>query len=125
MTISDKKRELAVATSQLYNTCDLSDLSFTTTAELHEKIEHLGQSRAMEALKFGIGIKHEGYNLYVMGSTGLGKNKTVNKLLDKESASAMTRPIGAISIILRSTRNRWYCNFLRVKDTSYSRIWSS
>ncbi|HEA26241.1 MAG TPA: ATP-binding protein, partial [Ectothiorhodospiraceae bacterium] len=92
MKISDKKKELTIATSLLYNKCNLSDLSFTTTAELHEKIEHLGQSRAMAALKFGIGIKYEGYNLYVMGSTGLGKNKTVNKLLEEESASASTPP---------------------------------
>jgi predicted ATP-dependent protease len=44
----------------------------------------------MGALKFGIGIKHDGYNLFVLGSTGLGKNTTVKKLLDKESVSAET-----------------------------------
>ena len=90
MNKSENSEELAVAISQLYNACDLSGLAFATTAELHETIEHLGQSRAMEALKFGIGIKHEGYNLYVMGSTGLGKHQTVNKLLEKESVSATT-----------------------------------
>ncbi len=92
MTISEKKRDLALTVSQLYNVCDLSDLAFTTTAELHEKVEHLGQSRAMEALKFGIGISHEGYNLFVMGSTGLGKHQTVSRLLKRESTSAPTPP---------------------------------
>jgi len=87
MTISEKKKELTVAISQLYNACDLSGLSFKTTADLKPTVEHLGQSRAMEALKFGIGIKHDGYNLYVMGSTGVGKNDTVKKLLKKESTS--------------------------------------
>ena len=44
----------------------------------------------MDALKFGIGIKHDGYNLFVLGSTGLGKNTTVKKILAKESAAAET-----------------------------------
>ena len=90
MTISEKKKELTVASSQLYNACDLSGLSFKTTADLQQTVEHLGQLRAMEALEFGIGIKHDGYNLYVMGSTGLGKHQTVKKLLKKESASGET-----------------------------------
>jgi len=87
MTISEKQKDLTVAPSQLYNACDLSALSFKTTADLKQSVEHLGQSRAMDALKFGIGIKHDGYNLYVMGSTGVGKNDTVKKLLQRESAS--------------------------------------
>ncbi|MEA3406064.1 MAG: ATP-binding protein [Pseudomonadota bacterium] len=74
--------------SKLYHACDLSDLAFANTAELPELSENLGQSRAMEALKFGVGIKHEGYNLYVLGSTGLGKNTAVRELLEKESKQA-------------------------------------
>lgn len=76
----------------LYHHCDLSKLPFNTTSELEHDYEHLGQKRAMDALKFGIGIKHDGYNLYVLGSTGLGKNTTVKKLLAKESVSAETPP---------------------------------
>jgi lon-related putative ATP-dependent protease len=33
-------------------------------------------------------MKHDGYNLFVLGSTGLGKNTTVKKLLAKESVTA-------------------------------------
>ncbi|MCK4710185.1 MAG: AAA family ATPase, partial [Gammaproteobacteria bacterium] len=74
----------------LYHHCDLSQLSFNSTDELEGYGEHLGQNRAIDALKFGIGMKHDGYNLYVLGSTGLGKNTVVKKLLGTESATANT-----------------------------------
>ncbi|MDG6778187.1 AAA family ATPase [Thiomicrorhabdus sp. zzn3] len=71
--------------ADLYHICDLSHLPFAQSDELEELDEHLGQQRAMEALKFGIGIKHEGYNLYVSGSSGLGKRTTVKELLETEA----------------------------------------
>jgi len=79
---------LKLAVESLYHHCDLSQLPFKTTSELQDEHDHLGQKRAMDALKFGIGIKHDGYNLFVLGSTGLGKNTTVKKLLAKESLAA-------------------------------------
>jgi lon-related putative ATP-dependent protease len=79
---------LKLALENLYHHCDLSQLPFQTTADLQDEHEHLGQKRAMDALKFGIGIKHDGYNLFVLGSTGLGKNTTVKKLLARESLAA-------------------------------------
>jgi len=77
-----------LAVENLYHSCDLSQLPFKTTADIEDDCEHLGQERAMDALKFGIGMKHDGYNLFVLGSTGLGKNTTVKKLLAKESVTA-------------------------------------
>nr|WP_284060482.1 AAA family ATPase [Pseudomonas sp. NW5] len=43
-----------------------------------------GQERAMGALHFGVAIAHEGYNLYVMGSPGLGKHAIVRQLLEQQ-----------------------------------------
>lgn len=83
-----KKQELSVSAFDLYHVCDLSDLTFTTTDEVEEISEHIGQSRAMEALKFGVDIKHEGYNLFALGSTGLGKHTTVKEHLEEEAKHA-------------------------------------
>lgn len=83
-----KQDSLKLDVESLYHSCNLSRLPFKTTADLEDECDHLGQKRAMDALKFGISIKHDGYNLYVLGSTGLGKNTTVKKILAKESASA-------------------------------------
>lgn len=92
MSQSNNKNNCKLPVESLYHSCDLSHLSFKTTADLEDVQEHPGQGRAMDALKFGIGMKHDGYNLYVLGSTGLGKLTTVKKLLEKESAAATTPP---------------------------------
>lgn len=88
MKQNNVKSDCKIASGKLYHHCDLSRLSFNTTADIEDACAHLGQGRAMDALKFGIGIKHDGYNLYVLGSTGIGKNTTVKKILAEESATA-------------------------------------
>ena len=43
----------------------------------------IGQSRALKALQFGIGINSKGYNIFVTGDPGTGKHSTVKKVLTK------------------------------------------
>ena len=68
---------------ELYKACDLSFLKFNTTQDLEDTTDIIGQKRATDALKFGIGMQHDGYNLYVSGSTGLGKHEAVKRILEK------------------------------------------
>lgn len=52
--------------------CDA--LNFKDTSELAPLQEGIvGQERAVQAMDFGLRIKHFGYNLYLSGSTGTGK----------------------------------------------------
>ena len=76
----------ALEPDRLYRACDLSRLEFETTAELKPLAEPLGQERALEALNFGVGMRHDGYNLFVMGSPGLGKQTLLKQLLEAEAA---------------------------------------
>jgi lon-related putative ATP-dependent protease len=70
----------------LYRRCDPDQFTFDTTADL-DKLEGLiGQSRAVEAVKFGIGIRQEGYNLYALGPHGSGKHTALSQFLEKTSA---------------------------------------
>lgn len=39
----------------------------------------------MEAVRFGSGIRHDGYNLFVLGPSGLGKRSLVRQLLEKKA----------------------------------------
>ena len=78
----------ALDPAQLYHGCDLEQLSFDTTAELEQPTETIGQERVLEAIQFGVGIHHEGYNLYVMGSTGLGRHTVVREELEAQAAKA-------------------------------------
>jgi len=70
---------------KLYNHCDLKIFDFKTTAELEELDEIIGQSRALKAISFGIGIKKEGYNLYAMGKLGSGKHSVVEKFIQSSA----------------------------------------
>ncbi len=81
----------ALHVDKLYNHCDLEIFDFQTTAELEELDEIIGQSRALKAISFGIGIKKEGYNLYAMGKLGSGKHSVVEKFI-QSSAKDENKP---------------------------------
>jgi len=72
---------------QLVRHCDPASLSFETTAELQDVAEFFGQSRAVDAVRFGIGMRRAGYNLYVMGPPGIGKQSLVRRCIESEIAS--------------------------------------
>jgi lon-related putative ATP-dependent protease len=72
----------------LYHACDLSGLDFVTTESLEPLNAGIGQERAVEAIEFGVGIAHEGYNLYLMGSTGLGKHALIIEVLNRQRRDA-------------------------------------
>ncbi|MCW8890317.1 MAG: AAA family ATPase, partial [Sedimenticola sp.] len=79
---------MLLKTSQLYHACNSDLLNFETTAELEHLSETIGQERALEAIKFGVGMPHAGFNLYVMGSNGLGRHTLVHEALIKQSMDA-------------------------------------
>jgi predicted ATP-dependent protease len=56
---------------------------FKDTGQLEPLDEVIGQDRAMTALEVGLGIPHEGYNIYVAGLTGTGKTETIRRSLLK------------------------------------------
>ncbi|MEZ4869191.1 MAG: ATP-binding protein [Caldilineaceae bacterium] len=68
-------KELAV--NALYQPCNLDELAFETTADLEGVHEIIGQPRAVEAVQFSIGIEQEGYNVFVLGPTGVGRHTLV------------------------------------------------
>jgi len=68
--------------------CDASALPFATTDDLEEVEEIFGQQRAKDAAAFGIGIRRDGYNLYVLGPAGAGKQTLLRQLVGREAARA-------------------------------------
>ena len=73
---------LPLQPQQLSQPCDLSQFAFQTTAELDDMTEIIGQIRAMDAIRFGTGIRHDGYNLFVLGPSGIGKDSMVRRFLE-------------------------------------------
>ncbi|MDA0238630.1 MAG: ATP-binding protein [Proteobacteria bacterium] len=70
----------------LFTPCDPDSFDFETTAELDLLDEIIGQDRAVEAVRFAIGMKHPGYNLFAVGPEGTGKTSLVRKFLETASA---------------------------------------
>jgi len=77
----------ALDASALRWTCDPGQLEFETTDDLEDLEEFLGQARALDAVQFGITIRRDGYNLYVIGPPGVGKRTIVQSFLEKKSAT--------------------------------------
>ena len=59
--------------------------------------EVIGQPRALEALRMGIGIKSKGYNVYVSGIPGTGRRSAVLSVL--RAASHATAPLKDIAFV--------------------------
>ncbi|MFY9376873.1 MAG: ATP-binding protein [Peptococcia bacterium] len=71
---------------QLRKICDLTEFSFTTTAEIEPLQGIVGQERAVKALNFGLQMRKQGYNIFIAGSTGTGRNSYACSLIEKIAA---------------------------------------
>ena len=81
-----------LAASALYRHCDPDNFTFQTTDELTSSIEVIGQERALAALRFGVGIEQEGFNLFALGPQGTGKQAAVQQYLQEKAAGEPTPP---------------------------------
>ncbi|MCX8150163.1 MAG: AAA family ATPase [Candidatus Bathyarchaeota archaeon] len=76
----------------LRRTCDPSTLECKTTKEVAPLVEIIGQERAVRALKFGLNIKDQGFNIYVAGLPGTGRTTAVTNFLEQIAKSQPTPP---------------------------------
>jgi lon-related putative ATP-dependent protease len=82
----------ALEPRQLRVQCNPNDFDFETTVELDTLDQVVGQDRALDALYFGIDVRHEGYNLYVIGQAGVGKFSVVRKALQAQAVKQAIPP---------------------------------
>jgi len=75
---------------ELRAVCDPATLGFASTAELPPLDGMIGQERALDATTFGIGMKHRGYNLFVLGPQATGKTTAMRRLLASVAAREPT-----------------------------------
>ncbi len=74
---------------QLRRRANLGRHGFDSSDELEPLTAFPGQERALEALGFGLSMDAPGFNLYAMGSTGLGRRTLVNGVVEE---AARERP---------------------------------
>jgi predicted ATP-dependent protease len=93
---------------QLCRQCDPASLEFITTDELQVPAGLNLQARAVEALRFGLGMQRRGYNLFVMGEPGSGRHDLV---LEELRDRARNEPPGEDLCVVRNFQDpyapRW------------------
>lgn len=71
----------------LHTPCDPDQFPFETTSEIDPLEDVIGQDRAVEAVRFAIGMKHYGFNLFAMGPEGTGKFSLIRRFLEIRAAT--------------------------------------
>jgi len=79
-----------LAAAQVRRRCDPATLGFPDTRELPAPEGVIGQERAVQAVRFGMGVTHPGYHIFAMGPTGTGKTATIRHFIESEARSRPT-----------------------------------
>ncbi len=82
--MTDKSYELLPG--DLRWTCDPSEFSFQTTADIPPLKGIVEQERPVRAIRFGLDIASPGFNIYVSGLTGTGKTTVIKTFLEEIAA---------------------------------------
>ena len=75
---------------ELRRACDPSTFPFNTSAEAPVPERFIGQDRAETSMHFGLAIESKGYNIFLAGPRGTGKNSIIEQLVRKIAA---TKPV--------------------------------
>ena len=75
---------------KLRHICDANLMHCESTKDFVPLSEIIGQERAVRALKFGLGIRNHGFNMYVAGYPGTGRKTAVKGFVE---AQAKTQPV--------------------------------
>jgi lon-related putative ATP-dependent protease len=76
--------------ADLCRRCDPKQFAFETTEDLEDLTQVIGQPRAVEAMRFGIGVRREGYNIFALGPVGASKRALVRQFFEQQ---ARTEPV--------------------------------
>ena len=83
-------QHLEVSPDKLTRLCDPDDLGFDTTEELAPLEGTIGQERAVSALGLALEVDAAGFNLFISGIPGTGRNTAVRSHLEN---AACNRPV--------------------------------
>ena len=81
MTLHKAPKHIPLKPEQLKLKCDTKCFKFDTTDSITPIEGIVGQERAIKALKIGIDIEGPGYNTFITGLSGTGKQTSIKKLL--------------------------------------------
>ncbi len=79
-----------ITAEEAYQRCNADELPFETTDEVKELTKYIGQNRALEAVEFGISMRHPGFNLFVVGPEGSGRHSVVQSFINRQAENKTT-----------------------------------
>ena len=82
-------QELRLSHEHLSRVLDPASLPFETTDDVAPLSEVIGQPRALDAIEFGLAVDAPGYNLFMAGAPGSGRESAIRATLERY---APTRP---------------------------------
>ncbi|HMA43838.1 MAG TPA: AAA family ATPase [Gemmatimonadales bacterium] len=86
------KTRAELAPPALCRRFDPADIPFATTASGPATVSMVGQPRAVAALRFGIGMARDGYNIFALGAPGTGKRTLALRSLEAHAATRAVPP---------------------------------
>ena len=86
------KKNTPLSAEQIRWRCDVSRLKPSAKSVKESFPTILGQDRAVRAITTGLDMNYPGYNIYVSGDSGTGRNTTVNYLLEKHNVKGAAPP---------------------------------
>ena len=81
------RERLALTPDALRRSVDPESLPFVTTKEVEPLVGTIGQPRALDAIDFGLEVGTFGYNLFIAGPPGSGRESTVRDYLQRISVA--------------------------------------
>ena len=84
--------DLKVPPEKLTNTCDPDTLGFETTDDIAPLEGTIGQERAISALELGLDIDKPGFNLFISGLPGTGRNTALRSYVERIAAGKPVPP---------------------------------
>lgn len=103
--------QLAVAPEALRHRLDPASLPFETTREVTPLTTPLGQPRVQVAIELALAAHGSGYNLYVAGRPGAGRESTVRDIVTQVAA---TRPVPSDWVYVHNFAEPNYPNAIRL-----------
>lgn len=79
------ERSRTMQAGELTQACDPEAFDFETTADLEPLTRVVGQPRAVEAMRFGLGIQEKGYNIFALGPAGMGKQSVMRRFFEGQA----------------------------------------
>jgi len=77
------KRPRELKAKDLDYSVDLKPTGVTSTDDVDPCCTIIGQGRAIDAIKTGLNVKSDGYNIFVTGLVGTGRTTTIKHLLEQ------------------------------------------